>query len=217
MLVTCNAQDRDVASVMSEIQQRLSDRVQLPRGYHFEYAGEFAAKAEAQKRILWLGGLSLLGVLLLLYIDFKSLKLGLIVMLSVPLAGIGGVVSVLLSCGDISLGSLVGFITVFGIAVRNGILLISNFERMAREPKNRSHDAILEGAVERLTPILMTAGTTGLAIVPLILTGNLPGHEIEHPMAVVILGGLVTSTALNLFLAPALYLRFGRARPNITR
>lgn len=205
MLVTCNAQDRDVASVMSEIQQRLSDRVQLPRGYHFEYAGEFAAKAEAQKRILWLGGLSLLGVLLLLYIDFKSLKLSLIVMLSVPLAGIGGVVSVLLSCGDISLGSLVGFITVFGIAVRNGILLISNFERMAREPKNQSHDAILEGAVERLTPILMTAGTTGLAIVPLILTGNLPGHEIEHPMAIVIVGGLASSTLLTLFVLPTVY------------
>ncbi len=205
ILVTCNAEGRDVESVMANVQQRLRDRVSLPAGYHFEYAGEFAAKAEAQRRILWLGALSLLGILLLLYIDLQCLWLSLIVMFSVPLAGVGGVASVLISGGDVSLGSLVGFVTVFGIAVRNGILLISNFERLTSGGGKLSNDLILDGAVERLAPILMTAGTTGLAIVPLIVTGNLPGHEIEHPMAIVIVGGLVSSTILTLLVLPAIY------------
>ena len=205
MLVTCNAEGRDVESVMANIQQRLRDRVVLPAGYHFEFAGEFAAKAESQRRVLWLGSLSLLGILLLLYVDFQSLMLSLIVMLSVPLAAVGGIASVLLSGGDVSLGTMVGFVTVFGIAVRNGILLISNFQRLEAAGNAFTIDTIVAGSVERLAPILMTAGTTALAIVPLIVTGNLPGHEIEHPMAIVIVGGLASSTLLTLFVLPTIY------------
>ena len=153
----------------------------------------------------------MLGILLLLYIDFQSLKLSLLVMLSVPLAGVGGVLSVMLSGGDISLGSLVGFVTVFGIAVRNGILLISNFEHLQHEESvDFGRDLIIRGAAERLPPILMTAFTTGLALLPLVILGDRPGHEIEHPMAIVILGGLISSTFLSLVLLPVLYQWAGR-------
>ncbi len=210
MLVTCNAEGRDVESVMSNIRERLRTEVALPAGYHFEFAGEFAAKADAQQRMLWLGSASLLGILLLLYLDFQNLKLSLLVMLSVPLACVGGILSVLLGGGDISLGSLVGFVTVFGVAVRNGILLISNYLHLQQQGQSFGLELILKGSVERLAPILMTAGTTALAIIPLVVAGNLPGHEIEHPMAVVIMGGLVSSTVLTLFVLPAVFLRFGR-------
>ena len=214
LLVTCNAEGRDVESVMSDIRERLRLDVPLPPGYHYEFAGEFAAKAEAQQRMLWLGAASLLGILLLLYLDFKNLKLSLMVMLSVPLACVGGIASVLLGEGNISLGSLVGFVTVFGVAVRNGILLISNYLHMQSQGQPFGSELILKGSVERLAPILMTAGTTALAIIPLVVAGNLPGHEIEHPMAVVIMGGLVSSTMLTLFVLPAVFLRFGRTDVN---
>ena len=214
LLVTCNAEGRDVESVMSEIRDRLHAELPLTAGYHFEFAGEFAAKAEAQQRMLWLSAASLLGILLLLYLDFQNLKLSLLIMLSVPLACVGGVASVLLSGGDLSLGSLVGFVTVFGIAVRNGILLVSNYQHLQQHGKPFSTELILAGSVERLAPILMTAGTTALAIIPLVVAGNLPGHEIEHPMAVVIMGGLVSSTLLTLFVLPAVYLRFGKPEPD---
>lgn len=210
LLVTCNAEGRDVESVMADIRERLRTQVPLPPGYHFEFAGEFAAKAEAQQRMLWLGAASLLGILLLLYLDFQNLKLSLLVMLSVPLACVGGVASVLASGGSLSLGSLVGFVTVFGVAVRNGILLISNYQHLQQHGQPFGRELILAGSVERLAPILMTAGTTALAIIPLVISGNLPGHEIEHPMAVVIMGGLASSTLLTLFVLPAIYLRFGR-------
>ncbi len=214
LLVTCNAEGRDVETVMSDIRARLQSGVPLPSGYHFEYAGEFAAKAEAQHRMLWLGAASLLGILLLLYLDFRNLKLSLLMMLSVPLACIGGVASVLLSGGDISLGSIVGFVTVFGIAVRNGILLISNYQHRLQNGDTFGLQMIVAGSVERLAPILMTAGTAGLAIVPLVVAGNLPGHEIEHPMAVVIMGGLFSSTLLTLFVLPSVYFRFGHTSPS---
>jgi Cu/Ag efflux pump CusA len=210
LLVTCNADGRDVESVMADIQRQLREGMTLPAGYHFEFAGEFVAKAESQQRLLTLSGLSLLGILLLLYIDCKSLKLSLLIMVCVPLSCVGGIASVMLSGGDLSLGSLVGFITVFGIAVRNGILLISNFQRSDAASTSVSLDLILTRAVERLAPILMTAGTTALAIVPLIVTGNLPGHEIEHPMAIVIVGGLVSSTLLTLLVLPTLYGKIAR-------
>lgn len=212
MLVTCNAEDRDVESVMKEIRSRLLSEQPLPTGYHYEFAGEFTAKADAQQRMIWLSSASLLGILLLLYLDFRRLRLCLLVMFSVPLACIGGILSVYLSGGDLSLGSLVGFVTVFGIAVRNGILLISNFEHLRlQSPQYQAAmmDLVLKGSVERLAPILMTAATTALAIIPLVVSGNLPGHEIEHPMAVVIMGGLISSTLLTLFVLPAVYLKFG--------
>lgn len=212
MLVTCNAEDRDVESVISDIRRRIAEQVKLPpAGYHLEFAGEFQAKADAQQRLLLLGAASLVGILLLLYLDFRSLRLSLMVMLSVPLACVGGIAAVLLSSGNVSLGSLVGFVTIFGVAVRNGILLISNYQHLRESGVAATpHDLVLRGSVERLSPILMTAATTALAILPLIISGNLPGYEIEHPMAIVIMGGLISSTVLTLFVLPSLYLLVGR-------
>lgn len=208
MLVTCNAEDRDVAGVVTDIRRRIAERVPLTgTGCHLEFAGEFQAKADAQQRLLLVGAAALVGIWLLLYLDFRSARLSLMVMLSIPLACVGGVAAVLCSGGSVSLGSLVGFVTVFGVAVRNGILLISNYQHLqATDATTPLHDLVLRGSVERLSPILMTAATTALAILPLIVAGNLPGQEIEYPMAIVIMGGLLSSTFLTLFVLPSMYL-----------
>ena len=210
-LVTCNCEDRDVTSLEREIRSRLAPILAtLPEGYHVELGGEAEARAQARSRLLWLGMASLVGILILLYIDLRSVGLALMVMLSVPLAGVGGVVAVLFAGGDVSLGSMVGFVTVFGIAIRNGILLISHYRHLQQAEGMRvDRQFILRGAAERLAPILMTACSTALALLPLVVLGNLPGHEIEHPMAIVIVGGLVSSTFLTLFLLPVLYEWFG--------
>lgn len=211
LLVTCDAEGRDVASVMHDI-EREARRIQsnLPLGYHLEFGGEYAARAESRQRLLLLSAAALVGIFVLLYLDFRSTGLALMVMLSVPLAAVGGVVAVGLTGGDVSLGSMVGFVTVFGIAVRNGILLISHYRHLRdveRMPVSR--ELILRGATERLAPILMTASSTALALLPLVLRGNLPGHEIEYPMAIVIIGGLASSTLLTLGLLPVFYEWFG--------
>jgi len=214
MLVTCNAVGRDVASVMQEIQHRIAEQVKLPAaGYRLEFGGEYEARKEAQGRLMWFGAASLLGIFVLLYLDFKTLRLTLMVMTSVPLACVGGVAAVVLSGGNVSMGSLVGFVTVFGIAVRNGILLISHYRHLERdESMPLDGELIMRGAMERVVPILMTAGTAALGLLPLVIFGELPGNEIEHPMAVVILGGLVSSTALTLFVLPVLYQRLATRR-----
>jgi len=205
ILITCNANGRDVASVIADIQTRLAAQVSLLPGYRIEYAGEHAARAEAQSRLLLLSAAALLGIFMLLYLDLQSMRLSLLVMLSVPLACVGGVAAIVLTGGNVSLGSLVGFVTVFGIAVRNGILLITSFRHLqASEPTLSTREIIVRGAGERLAPILMTAGSTALALFPLIIHGNLPGHEIEHPMAIVIVGGLMSSTFLTLYVLPVL-------------
>jgi Cu/Ag efflux pump CusA len=207
ILVTCNAEGRDMAGVMRDIQSRLrNQRGGLPAGYHLEYGGEYEARQAAQHRLLWLSAAALAGIFVFLYLDFRSVRLVVLVMLSVPLACVGGIAAVLLAGGDVSLGSLVGFVTVFGIAVRNGILLISHYQHLQREENvNFGRELILRGAAERLPPILMTAFATALALLPLVFLGDRPGHEIEHPMAVVILGGLTSSTFLSIILVPVLY------------
>ena len=175
--------------------------------------GEYRARAESQRRLLALGALSLLGILLVLHIDFGSGRLVALVALTIPFALIGGVASVFLTGGVLSLGSLVGFVTVLGIAARNGIMLVSHYRHLQQEEGMPfGPELAMRGAEERLSPILMTALVTGLALVPIIAGGDRSGHEIEHPMAVVILGGLVTSTILNLVLLPAIYLRYGEER-----
>lgn len=210
ILVTCNASGRDVASVVDDIQQKLLEQLPaLPPGYHLEYGGEHEARTAAQRQLLMLGSAALVGIFILLYLDFQSLGLTLMVMVSVPLACIGGVAAVMLTGGDISLGSIVGFVTVFGIAVRNGILLISHYQHLQSEGES-GREMIMKGASERLAPILMTASSTGLALLPLIIGGDLPGHEIEHPMSVVIIGGLISSTFLTLYVLPAAYDIVGR-------
>jgi Cu/Ag efflux pump CusA len=152
-------------------------------------------------------------ILLLLQASFRSWRLAVLSLLTLPVALVGGVIAAYMTGGVLSLGSLVGFLTVMGIAARNGILLINHCQHLETfEGQTFGRDLVMRGAAERLSPILMTTLATGLALVPLVVMGNIPGHEIEHPMAVVILGGLVTSTLLNLFIVPSLYLRFAKSR-----
>jgi CzcA family heavy metal efflux pump len=208
--VTCNVQGRDLGSVAREIEKAVR-ALDFEREYHPEFLGEYAAREESRRRLLALSGLSLLGILLILHADFRSLRLTALVALTLPFALIGGVVGAVIGGGVLSLGSLVGFVTVLGIAARNGIMLVSHYRHLElQEGEPFGLGLVLRGSEERLAPILMTALATGLALVPLAWAGNKPGHEIEHPMAMVILGGLVTSTVLNLGLLPALYLAFGR-------
>ena len=211
LLITCNAEGRDVASVVRDIQGRIAPTIAaLPAGYYVELGGEHEATASAGRRLLLLSMASLIGIFIMLYLDFRSVGLAATVMLSVPLAGVGGVAAVLLSGGNVSLGTMVGFVTVFGIAVRNGILLISHYRHLQHdEAMSVNRQLIVRGASERLAPILMTASSTGLALLPLVVRGNLPGHEIEYPMAIVIIGGLISSTCLTLFVLPVLYEWFG--------
>ena len=184
----------------------------MEREYHPEFLGEYAARQESTRKLYALSGLALIGIVLLLFVDFQAWRPTLLVAATIPFALIGGVVAVRLTTGVVSLGSLVGFVTVLGIAARNGIMLVSHFRHLETdEGEPFGVSLVIRGATERLTPILMTALATGLALLPLAVTGNKPGQEIEYPLAVVILGGLVTSTLLNLFLLPPLYAKFGRA------
>ena len=209
--VTCNVTGRDLGSVAREIEAKVRDTITFDREYHPEFLGEYAARAQSRQRLLALSGFSLIGILLIIYLDFKTVRLTALVFLTLPFALIGGVLGSLMSGGVLSLGSLVGFVTVLGIAARNGIMLVSHYRHLEEEEGMPfGQELVVRGSLERLAPILMTALATGLALVPLVLAGNKPGHEIEHPMAVVILGGLVTSTVLNLFLLPPLYAAFGR-------
>jgi Cu/Ag efflux pump CusA len=179
--------------------------------YHPEFLGEYAHRQESQTRLFGLSAFALVGILLILYVDFKSLRLTLLVAATIPFALIGGVAATFLHGGSVSLGSLIGFVTVLGIAARNGIMLVSHYRHLRDvEGEPFGLPLVIRGARERLTPILMTALTTGLALLPLAITGNKPGQEIEYPLALVILGGLVTSTILNLFLLPPLYWLFGK-------
>jgi Cu/Ag efflux pump CusA len=208
--VTCNVAGRDLGSVAREIEGRVG-KLQFATGYHPEFLGEYAARQQSSRRLSALSLLSLVGIVLLLHMDFRSWQLTSLVCLTMAFAPVGGVLATLLQGGVLSLGSLVGFVTVIGIAARNGIMMVSHYRHLEEvEGEPFGFGLVLRGAEERLTPILMTALATGLALVPLVIGGNLPGHEIEYPMAVVILGGLATSTVMNLLLLPPIYLIFGR-------
>jgi len=208
--VTCDVKDRDLGSVAREIESKVK-ALSFERGYHPEFLGEYSARQQSRNRLLALSALALVGITLLLHADFRSPRLVGLVFFSLPFALIGGVAATVLSGGILSLGSLVGFVTVLGIAARNGIMLVSHYRHLEQEEGQEfGRELVLRGSQERLAPILMTALATGLALLPIVIGGNKPGHEIEHPLAVVILGGLVTSTVLNLFMMPALYLRFAK-------
>ncbi len=211
--VTCNVAGRDLGAVARDLEARLAT-VKFPAGHHPELLGEYKERHDSSQRLLWLTCAALGGIFVLLLADFQSLRLALLVFLTLPFALIGGVFAAKLNGGVLSLGSLVGFVTVIGIAARNGIMLVSHFRHLeCKEGEPFGRTLILRGAEERLAPILMTAATAGLALLPLVWRGNLPGHEIEYPMAIVILGGLVTSTLLNIFLLPVLYSRFAIPTP----
>jgi CzcA family heavy metal efflux pump len=210
--VGANVQGRDLASVVDDVEDRL-DGVRFPPEYHAEVIGESTELNAAQSRLGLFGIGAAILIFLLLQAAFSSLRLAALTFVLLPMALVGGVLAVWLGDGVLSLGSLVGFLTVFGIAARNGILMVSHFQHLEREEGLAfGPELVMQGAKERLAPILMTASATGLALVPLAVAGSLPGHEIEHPMAIVILGGLITATLMNLFVLPSLYLRFGRTR-----
>jgi CzcA family heavy metal efflux pump len=208
--VGTNVEGRDLASVARDLDEQLA-QVDFPRGYHAEVLGEYEERQQAQSRLLTTSFIALGLILLLLQASLGGWRPALLVFLTLPFALVGGVIAAWATGGILSIGSLVGFFTVFGIAARNGILLINHAQHLEREEgETFGVDLVLRAARERLAPILMTSLATGLALVPLVVLGARPGHEIEHPLAVVILGGLLTSTLLNLFVTPLLYLRFGR-------
>ncbi len=210
--VAANVSGRDLGSVVADVKTAL-DGVTFERGYHAELLGEYAERESAQKNLGGIGIIAGLAILLLLQVAFGSWRLATLAFVTLPVALVGGALAAYIAGGDVSLGSLVGFFTVFGIAARNGILLINHCQHLERhEGMTFGRDLVLRGARERLSPILMTSLATGLAVVPLVVLGDRPGHEIEYPLAVVILGGLLTSTLLNLFVVPSLYLRFGQSR-----
>ncbi len=208
--VDANVRGRDLGSVIDDLEEGL-EKVDFPLGYHAELLGEYAERQAAQDRLFTYGIAAAFGVFFILFAAFGSWRLATLSFVILPSALVGGVLAAWMSGGVLSLGSLVGFLTVFGIAARNGIMLMTHYQHLeAEEGEEFGPALVLRGAMERLSPILMTAFATGLALVPLVIAGNVPGHEIEHPMAVVILGGLVTSTLLNLFIVPPLYLLFGK-------
>jgi Cu/Ag efflux pump CusA len=203
---------RDLGSVLADLERGLQG-VEWPLEFRAELLGEYTERQAAERRLLLFAIVAAIGIFLLLQASFASWRLATLALLTLPIALVGGVLAAYIGGGVISLGSLVGFLTVLGIVARNGIMLISHYQHLEQfEGEPFGPGLILRGARERLVPILMTVFTTGLALLPLIVTGEIPGQEIEHPMAVVILGGLVTATLLNLFVVPSLYLRFGRGR-----
>jgi len=195
---------RDLKSVVHQIKERIHDTIQLPENYHIQYGGQFESEAHASKILLLTSLMSLFIIFLLLYQEFKNIKLAGIVFLNLPLALIGGVLSIWFTGGIISIPSIIGFITLFGIATRNGILLVSRYQTLQSQGVALS-EAVMKGSSDKLNPILMTALTTALALIPLAITGDLPGNEIQSPMAIVILGGLLSSTLLNIFIVPVVY------------
>ena len=203
-VVSANISGRDQKSAVKEIKEITEAKISLPEGYRIEYGGQFEAEAEASRTLMITSLLSFLIIFLILYHEFNQTKIALTILLNLPLALIGGVVSIWLTSGIISIPAIIGFITLFGVATRSGILLVSHFQTLRAEGMNL-YDSIVKGSKDRLSPILMTALTAGLALIPLAIAGDLAGNEIQSPMAKVILGGLLSSTLLNLFIVPIVY------------
>lgn len=211
IVVQANVSGRDLRSVVDEMRSNIQTNIDLPPSYFVEFGGQFESEQEATKIITLLSIVSIGFIFLLLYLEFGNIKYSLFILVNLPLALIGGVWAVYFTDGIISIASLVGFITLFGIATRNGILMIAHYKHLLEEGKE-FREAVIQGSLERLNPILMTAITAGLALVPLALGAGEPGKEIEAPMAIVILGGLFTSTALNMVVVPSLFHKFGKGK-----
>ncbi|HSP81093.1 MAG TPA: efflux RND transporter permease subunit, partial [Myxococcaceae bacterium] len=210
MVVQANVAGRSLSSVVEDLKARIGSEVKLPEGYSVVYGGQFESAEEAARTITLLGVGVVVGIFLLLVVAFGSARNALLTLINLPLALIGGVAAVALGSGVVSIASLVGFITLFGIATRNGIMMVSHFEHLMAEEGRSLPEAVVQGSQERLAPILMTALSAGLALVPLVLAAEEPGNEIQAPMGVVILGGLLSSTFLNMVVVPVLFLLFGR-------
>ncbi|WP_163714543.1 efflux RND transporter permease subunit [Mangrovibacterium lignilyticum] len=216
LVISANVSERDLRSAVTDIQQEISKNISLPEGYRIEYGGQFESEARASRTLAMTTALAILIIFLLLYQEFKNLKLAGIILLNLPMALIGGVFAIYVTSGIISIPAIIGFITLFGIATRNGILLVSRFQQM-EEQGMKLGDILIRGSVDRLNPILMTALTAALALIPLAFRGHAPGNEIQSPMAKVILGGLLSSTLLNIYLVPVIYQllhRFGLLKQN---
>lgn len=205
LVVSANVADRDLSGIVADIQKSVDDNITLPEGYRIEYGGQFESEAKASRVLMIASIFSLLIIFLLLFQEFRSSQLAGIIMLNLPLALIGGVFTIFFTSGMLSIPAIIGFITLFGIATRNGILLISNYQNL-KEKGLQLKEIILNGSVNRLSPILMTALTAALALIPMALASDQPGNEIQSPMAIVILGGLLTSTLLNIYVIPIVYL-----------
>ncbi len=210
IVVQANVAGRDLGSVVRDVQDRVTKNVTLPEGYFVSYGGQFESAESASRIIGLLTVLAIAAIFMLLFSEFGNFRDALLVMVNLPLALIGGVFAIGMSDGIVSIASLVGFVTLFGIAARNGILLISHYRNLMRDENLPLHEAVVRGSLERMNPILMTALCAGLALVPLAAAGTQPGNEIQSPMAIVILGGLMSSTILNMVVVPTLFARFGK-------
>jgi len=212
IVVSVNTTGNDAGTVLREIRNRIDDTIDLPENYNIEYGGQFESAQSATRRLLIASLAAILLIFIVLYQEFRNSTLAWIVLLNLPLAIIGGIFAILLTSNVISIPAIIGFITLFGIATRNGILLISRF--ISKENELDIKKSIIEGSVGRLNPILMTALTAALALIPMALAGDKPGNEIQSPMAMVILGGLLSSTLLNLIVVPSVfYVYAGNRKP----
>jgi Cu/Ag efflux pump CusA len=205
IVLSANVADGDLGGAVKEIQEIVNTQVSMPEGYHVEYGGQFESERQASRTLMLTSIFSLLVIFMMLYQQFKNLKISSLIMLNMPFALIGGVLAIWLTSGIISIPAIIGFISLFGIATRNGILLVSRYGQLQEEGASL-YDAVLHGSLDRLNPILMTALTSALALIPLAIGGDLPGNEIQSPMAKVILGGLLSSTLLNGFIIPIVYI-----------
>ena len=205
IVISANTSGRDLRSVVDDIRKRVDDKIRLPEGYHIEYGGQFESEQAASRTLLLASLMSIVVIFLLLYVQFKNGVQSAIILLNLPLALIGGVFVLLCTTGELSIPAIIGFISLFGIATRNGMLLISHYNLLREEQGMGLRECIVHGSLDRLNPILMTALSSALALIPLALRGDLPGNEIQSPMAKVILGGLLTSTFLNAFIVPIVY------------
>ena len=204
IVISANVADRDLHGVVKDIQEKINATIKLPEDYHIEYGGQFESEQAASRTLLLTSMISVLVIFLLLYHEFRNAKQSGIILLNLPLALIGGVIMLKLTSGEISIPAIIGFISLFGIATRNGMLLVSHYNHLQNEGYNLK-DTIIHGSLDRLNPILMTALSSALALIPLAIGGDLPGNEIQSPMAKVILGGLLSSTLLNAFIVPIVY------------
>ena len=206
IVISANVADRDLRSVVNDIQAQVDAQIKLPEGYHIEYGGQFESEQAASRTLALTSFMSIVVIFLLLYHEFRSVKESAIILINLPLALIGGVFALLITTGEVSIPAIIGFISLFGIATRNGMLLISHYNHLQQEEGYGVYDSVIRGSLDRLNPILMPALSSALALIPLALSGDLPGNEIQSPMAKVILGGLLTSTFLNGFIIPIVYL-----------
>ena len=215
IVISANTSGRDLRSVVNDIQALIDQKIQLPEGYHIEYGGQFESEQAASQTLLLTSAMSIVVIFLLLYMQFKNASQSGVILLNLPLALIGGVFALLMTTGEVSIPAIIGFISLFGIATRNGMLLISHYNLLREEQGMNVKQSIIQGSLDRLNPILMTALSSALALIPLALRGSLPGNEIQSPMAKVILGGLLTSTFLNAFIIPIVYELMNRKKEKI--